>query len=148
VGDTGRAERLERRAGSLRQQIAAAAERIAAPQAQQSADPLEQASRQAHETFREVTRQRMAEAQQGRPGPRPFESVSRAAGRSTEHTGPDCWVCAEGRRRDAARGARQEWEDERAWRAANTDGNPYLAQGYYDATEVVRGTEGAIMGVR
>jgi hypothetical protein len=35
---------------------------------------------------------------------RPFGSASRGAGRSTEHTGPDCWVCAEGRRRDAARG--------------------------------------------
>jgi len=33
----------------------------------------------------------------------PFGSASRGAGRSTEHTGDDCWVCAEGRRRDAAR---------------------------------------------
>ena len=51
----------------------------------------------------EITRQRFAEAQAGRPEPRPFASVSRGAGRSTEHTGPDCWVCAEARRRDAAR---------------------------------------------
>jgi len=38
----------------------------------------------------------------------PFGSASRGAGRSTEHTGDDCWVCAEGRRRDAAR-AREDY---------------------------------------
>jgi hypothetical protein len=56
--------------------------------------------------FVEVTRARMAEATEQarqRPAPRPFASVSRGAGRSTEHTGPDCRVCAAARERDAAR---------------------------------------------
>jgi hypothetical protein len=78
-GDEHRAEQLERRADRLRQQLAAAQTMIA-PQREQPADPLEAATRTAHDVFREVTRQRMAEAQAGtaRREPRPFGYASRA----------------------------------------------------------------------
>ena len=101
-GDEGRVRQLERRARNLRQQIADATEMMSPPQ-RRDLDGVEAASRHAHQVFAEVTRQRFAEAQAGRPEPRPFASVSRGAGRSTQHTGDDCWVCAEARRRDAAR---------------------------------------------
>ena len=101
-GDQAVVERLERRADGLRRQIGEAQAMIAPPQ-QRDSDPLEAASRHAHQVFAEVTRQRFAEAQAGRPEPRPFASVSRGAGGSTEHTGPDCRVCAAARERDAAR---------------------------------------------
>jgi hypothetical protein len=101
-GDQAVVDRLERRADGLRRQIAEAQAMIAPPQ-QRDSDPLEAASRHAHQVFAELTRQRFAEAQAGRPEPRPFASVSRGAGRSTEHTGPDCRVCAAARERDAAR---------------------------------------------
>ena len=101
-GDESRIAVLERRVQSLGRQLAEAQNLISPPPAR-DLDPVEQASRAAHEVFREVTRARWAEAQSGtaRPAPRPFDSVSR--GRSTEHTGPDCWVCAEAAKRDAAR---------------------------------------------
>src|SRR6185437_202782 len=104
-GDASRVAMLERRAESLRRQIAEAQDMIAPPQAR-DLDPVEAASRAAHEVFREVTRAAWEAAQSGtaRPAPRerpPFGSVSR--GRSTEHTGPDCRVCAAARERDAAR---------------------------------------------
>jgi hypothetical protein len=97
-GDEAQVRLLERRAESLRRQMAEAQEMIAPPQ-RRDLDGVEAASRHAHQVFAEVTRARMAEAR--RPEPRPFGSASRGAG--TEHTGPDCWVCAEARRRDAAR---------------------------------------------
>jgi hypothetical protein len=102
-GDEGRAALLEKRAKGLRTQIADAQAMIS-PQPQRDMDPLEAASRQAHEVFREMTRQRMAEAAQGRPqASPPFASRGSAGGGDgTEHTGPDCAICAEGRRRDAA----------------------------------------------
>jgi hypothetical protein len=102
-GDPGRVAQLERQAAGLRKQIAEAQDMIAPPR-QRDLDPVEAASRAAHEVFREVTRARWAEAQGGSRPRRerpPFDSVSR--GRSTEHTGPDCWVCAAARERDAAR---------------------------------------------
>lgn len=104
-GDESRVAMLERRAESLRRQIAEAQDMIAAPQ-QRDLGPVEAASRAAHEVFREVTRAAWEAAQSGtaRPAPRerpPFGSVSR--GRSAEHTGPDCRVCAVARERDAAR---------------------------------------------
>jgi len=104
-GDASRVAMLERRAESLRRQIAEAQDMIAPPQAR-DLNPVEAASRAAHEVFREVTRAAWEAAQSGtaRPAPRerpPFGSVSR--GRSTEHTGPDCRVCAAARERDAAR---------------------------------------------
>jgi len=104
-GDPGRVEMLERRADDLRRQIKDAQAAIAPPE-RRTPDPLEAASRHAHQVFVEATRARMAEAQSGtvRPAPRerpPFGSVSR--GRSAEHTGPDCRVCAAARERDAAR---------------------------------------------
>jgi hypothetical protein len=101
-GDEDRVRLLTRRAESLRRQIAEANEAMSPPQLRES-DGVEAASRHAHQVFAEVTRQRFAEAQAGRPEPRPFASLSRGAGRSAEHTGPDCWVCAAARERDAAR---------------------------------------------
>jgi hypothetical protein len=101
-GDENRVAMLERRAESLRRQIGEAQNLIAPPQ-QRDLDPVEAAHRAAHEAFREVTRARWEAAQIGtaRTAPRPFASVSR--GRSTEHTGPDCQVCAAAAERDAAR---------------------------------------------
>jgi hypothetical protein len=101
-GDEGRVRLLERRAQSLRQQLSDASEIMAPPQ-RRDLDGVEAASRHAHQVFAEVTRARMAEAEARRPEPRPFASVSRGAGRSTDHTGPDCWICAEGSRLEAAR---------------------------------------------
>jgi hypothetical protein len=101
-GDPGRVAQLERQAESLRKQIAEAQDMIAPPR-QRDLDPVEAASRAAHEVFREVTRARWAEVQGGsrpRRERRPFDSVSRG---DTEHTGPDCRVCAAARERDAAR---------------------------------------------
>jgi hypothetical protein len=83
---------------------------MVAPPRQRDLDAVEQASRAAHQVFREVTRARW-EAAQGGARPRrerpPFDSVSR--GRSTDHVadGP-CWVCDAARERDAAR-AREDF---------------------------------------
>lgn len=63
-GDEGRASQLERRAESLRSQMAQASAMIA-PQQEQATDPFERASRHAHQVFREATRSLMAEAQAG-----------------------------------------------------------------------------------
>jgi len=106
-GDENRVAMLERRAESLRRQMAEAQAMISPPQAR-DLDPVEAASRAAHDAFVEVTRARWDAAQSGtaRPAPRPFASVSR--GGSTEHTGPDCWVCAAAAERDAAR-AREDF---------------------------------------
>ena len=101
-GDEGRVRLLERRAASLRAQLADATEAISPP-LRRSPDPLEAAASRAHAAFAELTRARMAAAEARRPELRPFASVSRGAGRSTEHAGPDCWVCAAARERDAAR---------------------------------------------
>jgi hypothetical protein len=101
-GDENQVRQLEHRARSLQAQLADAMEAISPPE-RRAPDPLEAAASRAHAAFAEVTRARLAEVEARRPEPRPFGSVSRGAGCSTEHTGPDCWVCAEGRRRDAAR---------------------------------------------
>jgi len=101
-GDQGRVRLLSRRAESLRRQIAEASEAMSAPQRRER-DGVEAAAARASAALAEVTRSQVAGA---RPVPQerpPFGSASRGAGRSTEHTGDDCWVCAEGRRRDAAR---------------------------------------------
>ena len=108
-GDESRIAMLERRVAGLQRQISEAQDMIAPPQ-QRDLGPVEAASRAAHETFREVTRARWAEAQGGSRPRRerlPFDSVSH--GGSTEHTGPDCQVCAAARERDAARAARMPW---------------------------------------
>jgi hypothetical protein len=123
-GDEGQVRLLERRAESLRRQMAEAQEMIAPPLRREE-DPLEAATRRAHKAFAEVTRARMAEAEARRPAPRPFASASRGDGRSTEHTGDDCWVCAEGRRMDVARGR---------------------VAGY--GREITRGVEGGVVAVR
>lgn len=90
-GDAQRAEKLERRAEGLRQQLASA-QMMIAPQREQAADPLEAASRNAHALFVEVTRQRMADAAAGRgPGPRPFTGRGSVAVRSDQPvTCPHC----------------------------------------------------------
>jgi hypothetical protein len=91
-GDAQRAEMLERRAERLRQQIAETQEMIAPPERRQ-ADGVDAASRAARATLAEVT---------GGAERRPFGGGAEAS-RSTEHSGPGCWVCAEARKRDAAR---------------------------------------------
>jgi hypothetical protein len=131
-GDPATVERLERRADGLRRQIAEAQEMIAPPQ-RRTPDPLEAASRRAHEVFVEVTRAAMAEAQAGVRAPRPFASVSRGAGGSTEHTGDDCWVCAEGRRAEAARGG-------------EVVGVPFRSA--LRSGEIVRAVEGGFVSIR
>jgi hypothetical protein len=99
-GDPDRVAFLERRAASLQRQMTDATDAMSPPE-RRTPDPLEAAASRAHAAFAEVTRARMAGAQTRRPEPRPFGSASRGAGRSTEHTGPHCWVCAEGRRMEA-----------------------------------------------
>jgi hypothetical protein len=107
-GDEDRVRLLSRRAESLRRQIAEATEAMSPPQRYEG-DGVEAAATRARAALAEVTRSQVAEARErSRPQERPpFGSASRGAGRSTEHTGDDCWVCAEGRRRDAARGDAQ-----------------------------------------
>jgi hypothetical protein len=101
-GDQHRCEQLERRAERISRQIAEASQAISPPP-QRDLDPLEQAAQRAHSAFRETTRAMIAEAQSRAPGARPFAfRASAGAGRSTEHTGPDCWVCEKARKRDAA----------------------------------------------
>jgi hypothetical protein len=139
-GDAHRAEQLERRAESLRRQLADAGELMAPPRSRQP-DPLEAASRAAHGMVTEATRA-MAEAAPRRPEPPPFASAGRFDVGDTEHTGADCRICAEGRRRDAARSGEVNvyqmppdgWEAVRAQDAA--DG------------VIRRSTEGGIRGVR
>jgi hypothetical protein len=89
-GDQAKADRLERRAGSLRRQLADASVMIAPRQ--EPADPLEAASRRAHDAFVEATRAKMAAAAAGRPAPRPFGSISRGAAVRGEQ--PPCEACA------------------------------------------------------
>jgi hypothetical protein len=102
-GDQHRCEQLERRAERISQQIVEASQAISPPQAQRSQDPLEDATRRANATFREVTRQRMAGAQQSRPqAPPPFAARASAGAAGAEHTGPDCAICAQARKRDEA----------------------------------------------
>lgn len=89
-GDPGAVARLERRAGSLQRQIREASEAMAPQRTPE--DPLEAASRRArqagHEAFREVTRQRMTEAEAGVRRP-PFFAGRGVAVRS-EVTCADC----------------------------------------------------------
>jgi hypothetical protein len=80
-GDQATVELLERRADGLRRQIAEAQAAIAPPE-RRIPDPLEAASRHAHEVFVEATRARMAEAQEQsrrRPEPPPFAGRGAAA---------------------------------------------------------------------
>jgi hypothetical protein len=142
-GDPRKLDGLRRRADLLRQQIAEAQEAISPPQAR-PLDGVESASRHAHQVFTEVTRARMAEAQTARPEPRPFASVSRGAA-GTEHTGPDCEVCAWAEAQEASRvGSTGEPNTYHmpltGWEAVRAE----------DAAENVvrRGTEGAIVGLR
>jgi hypothetical protein len=89
-GDAHRAEQLEKRAAGIRRQIAEAQDMIS-PQPLRDQDPLEAATRRANAAFREVTRQRMAEAQQSRPQARPpFASRAAAGAVAADVTCADC----------------------------------------------------------
>jgi hypothetical protein len=104
-GGESRVALLERRVQSLQRQIEEAQAAISPP-AQRDLDPVEAASRAAHQAFREATRAAWEAAQAGTPrrAPRerrPFASVSRSGG--AEHTGPDCRVCAAARVQERAR---------------------------------------------
>jgi hypothetical protein len=100
-GDAHRCEQLERRASGISRQITEATQAISPPQ-QRDPDPIASATRAAHDEFVAVTRAMLAGAP--RPtAPRPFVSRGSAgAGRSTEHVEGNCWVCENGRKRDAA----------------------------------------------
>lgn len=93
-GDAGRAEKLERRADRLRRELAGA-QMMIAPQREQAADPLDAASRHAHDVFVAATRAMLADAQAGRrPAPRPFAGRGGVAVRSDQPvTCPDCVKC-------------------------------------------------------
>ena len=80
-GDEGRVRMLERRAASIRRQLGEAQDAITPPRTR-DLDPVEQASRHAHDVFAETTRAMMAGE---RPVPserRPFVSRGDAAVRS------------------------------------------------------------------
>jgi hypothetical protein len=104
-GDPAMVERLQRGAESLRRQIAELTE-VMAPQPL-AADPVESATRAAHAAFTEATRQKMEAARAARPVVRPFAFASRGA---TEHTGPDCEVCAAARELEASRSGGDQGE--------------------------------------
>ena len=69
-GDPGKVARLERRCASLRRDLEDASE-LVSPQRQAPADPLEAASRRAHDAFVEATRAALAAPPQPRREP-PF----------------------------------------------------------------------------
>jgi len=117
-GDSYRCEQLERRAAGISREIAEATQAISPPQ-QRDPDPIASATRAAHDEFVAVTRAMLAGAP--RPtAPRPFESASRGAGRSTEHVEGNCWVCENGRKRDAAWVSAAEAADDAAYDAEVT----------------------------
>jgi hypothetical protein len=88
--DPGRMAFLERRIATRRQELADTAAMIGPRQ--EPADPLEAASRHAHDVFVQATRAKMAAAAAGRPAPRPFGSISRGAAVRGEQ--PPCEACA------------------------------------------------------
>ncbi len=93
-GDVQRAAQLERQIARLDAELAGAQSMIAPPQ-QRAEDPLEAATRRAHQAFVEVTRAKWADARQGGTAPRrerrrgPFASRGDAV-RSEEVTCPEC----------------------------------------------------------
>jgi hypothetical protein len=89
-GDPGRVAQLERRAASLRRQLADAAA-VISPR-ERPADPIEAASRHAHREFVAATRAKMAAAAAGRPAPRPFASAS-PAGFAVRSEAAACEAC-------------------------------------------------------
>jgi hypothetical protein len=96
-GDAHRAAQLERRAESLRTQIAEAQEAIAPPR-ERDLSPIEAATRSAHDEFVRATREMLAGTrpapQRSHPAPRPFagRSASRALG-DGEFDVPECLQC-------------------------------------------------------
>jgi hypothetical protein len=86
-GDEGRVRVLERRAEGLRHQIADA-QAVVSPPERRAPDPLEAASRHAHQVFVEATRARMAEAaEQSRQRPAPPPFAGRGAATDAEPDG-------------------------------------------------------------
>jgi hypothetical protein len=92
-GDGNRVRQLERRAESLKGQIAETAE-IMAPQPRRVSDLFEQATQRAHAAFAEATRAAVAAAESGltRPERRPFAS-GLVAVRNEPVTCPECIAC-------------------------------------------------------
>lgn len=151
-GDAARAEQLERQCERLGRQVREAQAMIAPPQERQL-DGVAEAGRHAHATFVEVTRQRFADAQAGRPASRrPFGSISRGAvpgevtcgeclalGATPEesfliHNDPDPVPVPDGM--------------QQAERTADTSWSAYTARANPSGGEVVRTTEGAFRGIR
>ena len=90
-GDQAQVERLRRRAGSLRRQIAEASELITPPQ-QREADPVAAAASRARSVLAEVTRSQVAEARErSRPRERP-PFASRGVG-DGHFDVPECGEC-------------------------------------------------------
>jgi hypothetical protein len=142
-GDPARAAKLERRCESLRQQIAAAAERITpqGPAIEENAvESAQRRARLAAAELAEASREAAAEARQSRSQePRPF------AGRGAEDA-PDCPHCAA--MIASGQASRSECEAICTRTAPEMTRDAYHVIGAYDAGEIVRGTEGAIMGVQ
>jgi hypothetical protein len=133
-GDQATVDRLRRRADSLRRQIAEASEIMVPPEAR-AQNAVEEAASRAQRILAEVTAQRRADDEADararaqlkaeRAAFRRGERRPFGAGDGTEHTGPDCQVCAEARRIEAAR---------------DTGDGSYA--------EITRGVEGGIVSIR
>jgi hypothetical protein len=90
-GDPGKAERLERRAESLRRQIAdASALLVSQPRQEDPAEAAVARAQAVHREFVEVTRAQMAAAQQGHRAPRERRPFASGGGGGV----PDCEQCA------------------------------------------------------
>ena len=74
----------------------------------------------------------MAEAQQSRPqASPPFASRASAGAAGTEHTGPDCAICAAARKRDAAWMTAAAAADEQPRETLRAEGGPDYRQTPY-----------------
>jgi hypothetical protein len=140
------ADKLQRRAESLQSQIAAAAGQITPVREQlREPDAVEAASRHARDVLKDI-RQAAAGKSPAPSGPRPFASRGGAAVRS-EVTCEECIkVGASPDESFIIHSDPSPLPVPDGW--VPEDGNPYLARGHYDASDIVRGTEGAIMGLR
>jgi hypothetical protein len=110
--DEAEISRLEKNLERLQRSQAQAQAAIAGP-VRGPEDPLEAATRRAHDVLREVTRAKMEQAAAGLPltGPRPFAGSFASHGSAVDAEavlrcpGAGCQTCAEGRQREAARAA-------------------------------------------
>jgi hypothetical protein len=90
LGDEARVRQLQRQQHSLREQLAEAQDAATPPTRRREEDPVEAATRHAHQVFVEVTRARMAAAETRVPERRPFAGRGALAVRAEEVTCPDC----------------------------------------------------------